>query len=123
MLYSASESGDVSRVQELIGRGADVSEEGETDGCVQSSLMIAARNGHVEVVRMLAEAQANVDQPTDKGATPLFVAAKEGHVEVARLLVDSGADINKSGTSCRGQRVGPALYIISVPYFLCSPCT
>ena len=47
-------------------------------------LEAAARDGRTEDVRQLIVAGANVDQPNEKGATPLWVAAGEGQCGVAR---------------------------------------
>ena len=70
---------------------------------------MAARHGHLEVVRFLVESGANKDQClTNNGATPLFVAARHGHLEVVRFLVESGAnnDQGATGTGCdEGQKI------------------
>ena len=56
-------------------------------------LLIAADEGHLEVVQFLVECGANKDQGrTNDGATPLFMAAQNGHLEVVRFLVESGAN-------------------------------
>ena len=55
--------------------------------------MMAAQEGHLEVVRCLVESGAKKDQAsTDDGATPLSMAACNGHLEVVRFLVESGAN-------------------------------
>jgi uncharacterized protein len=57
-------------------------------------LYIACETGHLEVVRLLVDAGANVDK-WDKGDdTPLSIASQEGHYEIVRLLVDAGADLD-----------------------------
>jgi ankyrin repeat protein len=33
-----------------------------------------------------------VNQPDNRGQTPLFFAARQGHLPMARLLLDAGAD-------------------------------
>ena len=44
---------------------------------------MAARYGHLEVVRFLVESGANEDQGTaDNGRTPLHIAAQNGHFEL-----------------------------------------
>ena len=69
-------------------------EEGKADvdkvddkGC--TPLIMAAQNGHMEVVRFLVEeGKADVDKATtDDGSTPLLLAAQKGHTEVVRFLV------------------------------------
>ena len=63
-----------------------------------SPLIRACRNGHLEVARVLLEAEADPSGPRGSAAgLPLIEACTGGHLEVARLLLDSGADKNKVG--------------------------
>jgi uncharacterized protein len=59
-----------------------------------SALMFAARDGHIEAVRTLLQAGADVDFADPDGSTALIVALMNGHWDTARLLIDSGADVN-----------------------------
>jgi len=62
--------------------------------------MIAARNGHLDVCRLLLDKGAQVEAKSGGGWTPLHWASRQGHVEIVRLLCDRGADIeacSKSG--------------------------
>ena len=52
---------------------------------------MASQEGQVEVVRLLIDAGALINQALNDGATPLFMASLKGHVEVIRLLIDAGA--------------------------------
>jgi len=53
-------------------------------------LYVAAQNGHLEVVRFLVDAKADLNT-ADYGNTPLAVAVHMGHGEVAALLRAAGA--------------------------------
>ena len=53
---------------------------------------MAAHNGHLKVVRLLAEVGAAIDQANTDCTTPLWVAAHYGRVNVAKLLIEVGAD-------------------------------
>jgi ankyrin repeat protein len=60
-----------------------------------SALHFAARNGHLDAVRALAEGGANVDQASGSDqATPMVIAISSGHFDVARYLLDHGANPN-----------------------------
>ena len=54
----------------------------------------AACSGHLDVVKLLMEQNADVDGRTPTGSTPLRAAVHEGHLDVVRCLVESGADVN-----------------------------
>ena len=49
-----------------------------------SPLLLASQLGHVEVVRALLAANADVDARSAKGATPLIVGAADGHLDVVQ---------------------------------------
>lgn len=54
---------------------------------------LAAREGHAALLRLLAEAGANMDEPDAFSQwTPLFHAASEGHSECVKVLIASDCD-------------------------------
>src|SRR3954452_22284722 len=56
-------------------------------------LLLAAREGHVESVRALLAAGADVNQPSAGDRTsPLLIATINGHFDLAMLLLEQGAD-------------------------------
>ena len=67
--------------------------------------MIACRNGHVEICKLLLDNGANINAKTTKSQrTPLLIAAYWGHEEIARILLARGADIlarDEDGTANR----------------------
>ena len=61
-----------------------------------TALMIAAENGHADVVKELLEKGANVNLENKQGFTALILAAQEGHTGVVTELLTKGADVNKT---------------------------
>src|SRR5688572_25368823 len=57
-------------------------------------LMLAAREGHVELSRLLVSAGADVNAAAGDGKTALALAIFNGNYEVASFLVDNKADVN-----------------------------
>jgi hypothetical protein len=88
-LYKAVARGDIGAVKALLEEGCDVDATADRD---ETALTLAAREGQLEIVRLLIDAGAKVNFEND--VTPLHCAAKGGHMEVARALLDSGAAVN-----------------------------
>jgi ankyrin repeat protein len=57
-------------------------------------LLYAARDGRLEIARILVGAKADVNQADANAITPLIMAIVNNRLEVARFLMDSGADIH-----------------------------
>ena len=55
-------------------------------------LMIATRNGHTEIARMLIDRGADVNIPDNNGNTPLTWASDRGNIQIVRMLIDRGAE-------------------------------
>lgn len=75
----------------------------EEDGQVTTPLLIAARNGHEGVVKvLLTQFHVDIEQSgmvkfdgyTSEGACALWCAASGGHARVVQMLVEHGADVN-----------------------------
>jgi ankyrin repeat protein len=54
------------------------------------------RKGHVEVVKTLLAAGAEVDKADSDGMTPLYWASRYGHVEVVKTLLAAEAEVDKA---------------------------
>ena len=90
-LHKAATNGDARLVRELA---ADKPEEIDKVHGTKSALMLAASNGHQDVVVALLEAGADVNIENNDGWTALHAAAFNGHSEVQRILIEHGADVN-----------------------------
>jgi ankyrin repeat protein len=55
-------------------------------------LLFAAREGHLEIARILVEAGADLERPSANGTRPLVVAITNNHMELALFLLEKGAD-------------------------------
>ena len=71
-------------------------------------LMFAAREGSLELARILIDAGAGVDAAAGDGKTALALAIFNGNYEVASFLVDSNADVNKADA----QRFTPLFWAV-----------
>ncbi|XP_062044998.1 ankyrin repeat and KH domain-containing protein 1 isoform X7 [Lepus europaeus] len=71
----------------LIKAGADIEL-----GC-STPLMEASQEGHLELVKYLLTAGANVHATTATGDTALTYACENGHTDVADVLLQAGADL------------------------------
>lgn len=93
-LMKAVKSNDVARVKDLIAQGANVD---ELDGG-DAPLVMAAYEGHNEIVKLLLEAGVDV-AAVDPGmkATALHAASYAGRTEAAKLLIAYKIDIDKQG--------------------------
>jgi len=133
LMWAVSE-GHVDAAKLLIGAGADVSArsnyvaaangrgfEGRTPVASRTDpkteefasgwltpLTLAAREGDVEMARILVNAGADVNAVAGDGKTALALAIFNGNYDVASLLVDSKADVNKADA----QRFTPLFYAV-----------
>ena len=57
-------------------------------------LFEAAKNGRMDIVRLLLDRGAKPSIPRGHGNSPLHTAAKQGHIGIAQLLLNNGADPN-----------------------------
>ena len=68
----------------------------------QSALMIAARCGHLEVVRVLVDAGADLDRTAKFGLSATMLAVVNGRDDVALALAEAGADLGLVGSGAPG---------------------
>ena len=59
-----------------------------------TGLLYAARAGHIEVVDVLLDGGADIDQVSGDGASALVIALLNGHFDLAMVLIERGADVN-----------------------------
>ena len=109
-----AEKGDVSSVRRLLAEGVpvDAIENGRFN---VTPLLVAARGGHLEVVRLLLTSGANINFIDNDFFSPVTAAARAGKWTVVRALAEMGGDFTvrdgygKSGFDylqrCRSKRI------------------
>jgi ankyrin repeat protein len=91
MLRSASFSGYLSIVRELISQGVNINAS-ESNGW--TALMYAAAKGNLDIFQVLLAAGADVNLKERSGETALSKAVYWGHLEIVNLLLSAGAEVN-----------------------------
>lgn len=71
-------------------------ERGERDPTpgAKTPLLYAAREGHLDTIRLLLEGGAKIEKSDADGVTPLLMAILNGHLPAAQFLIGKGANVN-----------------------------
>jgi ankyrin repeat protein len=93
-LWRASADNRPELVRLLIQYGAEVDRRIKVSPGGGSSLEMACQEGHLEVVQILVDNGANVNDRGFLGFTPIRVAARNGHLEIVKYLAEKGAEID-----------------------------
>jgi hypothetical protein len=88
LLMTAAAKGRVSRVKDLLARGAEVNDK---DNAGQTALMRAAAGGHTVIVKLLLNRGAEVNERDHEGQTAWIRAKAKDHLSIVALLEDAGA--------------------------------
>jgi len=103
-LLAMAGKGDAAGIAAALRDGADVN-AADSEG--RTSLYIASREGHVDVIKALVAAGADVHRARD-GHTPLYIATQNGHVGAIMALLAGGAAVN-----CANKNGATPLHIAS----------
>jgi ankyrin repeat protein len=95
----AIKSGDLARLEALLGEGADIDARDEHG---QTGLMNAARDGQTPVVRWLVEHGADLDHTAKFHLSALMLAVINGRDAIVGILADAGADRTIRGSGAPG---------------------
>ena len=90
-LIKAVTLGQTAEVQRLLNLGADAD---VMDPFKRSVLLLAARRGHVSIVKLLVGRYVNVNAENHLQKTALMGAALNGHTEIVEILLREGAEVD-----------------------------
>lgn len=136
-LFESCKSGQIEKIRELVKQGADVNlaawerngsyyaqapslnrpmPSGYTVPSSRTPLLVAIFAGHLDVVKELIKAGADVNKGNSRKETPLMFASKNGQLKIVKTLLSAGADVNAKSASysdSTGPRSYTALYFAS----------
>lgn len=95
-IWNAAFSGDKDKVQVLIEKSNNSKElVNSPDNSGYTALHYAARNGYVDICKLLLSRGADIDAQTRSGkVTPLLKAAAAGKAATIKFLIESGAKVD-----------------------------
>lgn len=86
-LREASKNGEIEKVLQLIKDGASIEKLGESG----KPINIAAKHGHLNVVKALIDSNADIDS-----SLAMHTAAGNGNLEIVKALIAAGGNVNKA---------------------------
>ena len=110
-LMTCAKSGSVDGVRRLLEFGAAIDAREPAQN--QTALMWAAAEHHMNVVKALIEAHADLKAHSKAGFTAMHFAAREGDQEMVQVLLAAGVNVNiltqaDGGTGADANRAAPA---------------
>jgi len=63
---------------------------------IDSALQVSAKRGHIDIVKILLNAGANINQSDTDGFSPLHHASNNNHFAIIKELVERGVDIHNT---------------------------
>lgn len=93
LLLSAAENNKLNQAIDALSQGANVDAFRTDSDNGESALMLAFKNGNVEIMQLLIGKGAKVDTEDFNGYTALFYAAEAG-IAAMQTLINAGCDID-----------------------------
>ena len=92
LLNVAVRTGDTEAMKFLIDLGADVNQNGDSNG--NPLIYYAVHGGKTEVVKILIDAGADPTARDCAGGTPIHIAVFKRSTEIVKILIEAGEDVN-----------------------------
>jgi len=113
--FRALQSGDVPAISALLQRNPQLAKERGTNGNTLLNLAVSIATGvnceqGLALIKALLAAGADVNDPNDRGWTPLHAAAYSNQCGIAELLIHSGADLEAEAHGSGGTPLIVALF-------------
>ncbi|RAR13708.1 ankyrin repeat-containing protein [Stemphylium lycopersici] len=93
-LHLAASAGLTSSVMRLLKEGCDID---EIDQSGNTPLYKTSLNGHLDIVQLLLDADADVNAQGGYYGNALQAASWEGHEQIVKILLNEGAKVNAQG--------------------------
>ena len=90
-LLTNAEAGNLAGVAAALQVGAYIEAR---DKYGYTALILAAQNGHTDLLRYLLDRKADVNPLQCFGISPLLAAVREEHLDCVKILVQAGANLN-----------------------------
>jgi ankyrin repeat protein len=84
----AAQTGNLKAVRQLLDLNVDINQQSKSGS---HALLLAATEGHTDIVVLLLANEASIDLKNALGDTALIAAVKADNYATAKLLVTSGA--------------------------------
>ena len=91
-IWVSAKKGDIESIRQHIAFGTNLNSVGSNRD--ETALIIAACQGHVEIVKLLIEEGVDLNIQNNEGVTAQFCAVFFGRTEIVQILSDAGADPN-----------------------------
>jgi ankyrin repeat protein/ribosomal protein S13 len=85
-LIDAARNGNMDKVKELLGAGANVNYQDEYKS---TPIMYAIASEHLDIVKELIARSADITVANHNGATPLHLAASINNIEILKRIIDT----------------------------------
>jgi len=91
-IHDAATRGDIPAIEQLLKSQPQLLEERDPFGC--TPLNIAAKEGNLQIAKLLVKKGALIDAGDNERTTPLQIASSGGKLEVVKYLLSKGASLD-----------------------------